>query len=429
MMSKRFLAMSGLILAVPLLAFALLRMRGESPAAPQQAAAKPDPDALPEAIADLQRRIDSGKSKLDYEESQGYLRSLLRTLDIPVSSQSLVFSKSSAQLFLISPETPRALYFNDDVYIGYVQGAPHLEVASVDPVTGPVFYTLDQVKADKPKFTLQPTDCLACHDTFESEKPVPRLLMLSVLSDPTGVALNRSSIVTNDKSPFLERWGGWYVTGNPGNQRHMGNHFVREPAESLGTIRDYSKRADLTSGSNVTDLTKRFDTKAYLTPDSDIVALMVLGHQTHVHNLITVTGTNLRANPAESALKDETERLFNAMLFVDAAPLTQPVTGTTKFAEEFSARGPRDSQGRSLHQLDLKTRLLRYPLSYLVYSKSFDALPEAAKNYIYQRFFEVLSGKDTSASFNHLSPADRKAILEILKETKPDFAAFVKQLG
>src|SRR4029077_11339280 len=106
-------------------------------------------------------------------------------------------------------------------------------------------------------------------------------------------------------------------------------------------------------------------------------------------------------------VKDETDRLINAMLFVEAASLTQPIAGTTNFATEFSARGPRDSQGRSLHQLDLKTRLLRYPLSYLVYSKSFDALPQAAKNHIYKRFFEVLSGKDTSASFNHLSPADR----------------------
>lgn len=414
---------------VPLLAFALLRMRAEGPQSPQQTAAKPDPDALPEAIADLQRKIDGGKSKLDFDEPRGYLHSLLEKLDIPVSSQSLVFSKSSAQLFLISPETPRAVYFNDDVYVGYVQGAPHLEIASVDPVAGPVFYTLDQVKMDQPKFTLQPTDCLACHDTFESEKPVPRLLMLSVLSDPTGVALNRTSIVTNDKSPFLERWGGWYVTGNSGDQRHMGNHFVRQSAESLGAIRDYSRRPDLGASSNLTDLSKRFDTKAYPTPDSDIVALMVLGHQTHIHNLITVVGTNLRGNPSESDVKENTERLINPLLFVDAAPLTRPVTGTTNFAAEFSARGPRDSQGRSLHQLDLKTRLLRYPLSYLVYSKSFDALPQVAKTSIYRRFWEVLSGKDTSASFNHLSSADRKAILEILQETKPDFAAFVKQLG
>jgi hypothetical protein len=209
----------------------------------------------------------------------------------------------------------------------------------------------------------------------------------------------------------------------------MGNHLVRESAESLTTVRDYSKRADLSAGSNVTDLSKRFDTKAYLTPDSDIVALMVLGHQTHIHNLITVVGTNLRGNPSEDTVKEETERLINPMLFVDAAPLTEAVTGTTKFAAEFSSRGPSDSKGRSLHQLDLKTRLLRYPLSYLVYSKSFDALPQTAKSYIYRRFWEVLSGNDTSPSFNHLSTADRKAILEILEETKPDFAAFVKQLG
>jgi hypothetical protein len=315
------------------------------------------------------------------------------------------------------------------VYVGYVQGAPHLEIASVDPVVGPVFYTLDQIKADKPQFTNQPTDCFACHDTFESEKPVSRLLMLSVFSDPTGVALNRSSVITNDKSPFAERWGGWYVTGTHGNQRHMGNQFVKEPADSLGTIREYSKRANLSPGANITDLSKRFETSAYLTPQSDIAALMVLGHQTHIHNLITVANTNLRSNPTDDAIKEDGERLVDAMLFSEAVPLTEPITGTTNFAAEFSSRGPHDSQGRSLHQLDLKTRLLRYPLSYLVYSRSFDALPRPAKDYVYRRFWEVLNGKDNSAAFTHLSAADRKAILEILQETKPDFAAFVKQLG
>jgi len=428
-MSKRLLAIGSLVLVVPVLGLALLRMRAASPETSTQATLTPDENALPEAIANLQRKIDSGKAKLDFEERFGYLRALLQDLDIPTSSQSLVFSKSSAQLFLISPETPRALYFNDDVYVGYVQGAPHLEIASVDPVVGPVFYTLDQIKMDKPQFTHQPTDCFACHDTFESEKPVSRLLMLSVLSDPTGVALNRSSVITNDKSPFAERWGGWYVTGTHGNQRHMGNQFVKEPADSLGAIRDYSRRANLSPGANVTDLSKRFETSAYLTPQSDIAALMVLGHQTHIHNLITVANTNLRSNPTDEAIKEDGERLVDAMLFSEAAPLTEPITGTTNFAVEFSARGPRDSKGRSLHQLDLKTRLLRYPLSYLVYSKSFDALPKAAKDYVYRRFWEVLSGKDNSASFAHLSAADRKAILDILQETKPDFAAFVKQLG
>jgi hypothetical protein len=424
-MSKRFLALSGLVLIIPVLGLALLRMRGESP---KEETTQHDPEALPEAIANLQRKIDSNKATLEYDEDRGYLSSLLERLDIPVSSQSLVFGKSSAQLFLISPETPRALYFNDEVYVGYVQGAPHLEIASIDPVTGPVFYTLDQVKADKPRFTIQPSDCLACHDTFDSDKPVPRLLLLSILPDPTGVALNRSAVITNDKSPFVERWGGFYVTGTHGSQRHMGNRLIKEPAESLGPIPQYSKRADLSSGANVTDLSKRFDVKRYPTPHSDIVALMVLGHQTHVHNLITVAGTTLRSNPGEGALEEDMESVVKVMLFAEAAPLTGTVKGTTTFAEEFSARGPEDSQGRSLHQLDLKTRLLRYPLSYLIYSKSFDALPQAARDYAYRRFWEILSGKDTSALFAHLSAEDRKAVLEILQETKPEFAAFVKAI-
>ena len=408
---------------IPVLGLALLRLREQAPVAVQEET------ALPEAIANLQRKINNGTAKLDFDGQPGYLRSLLRSLDIPVSSQALVFAKSSAQLFLISPETPRALYFSDDVYIGYVQGAPHLEIASVDPVKGPVFYTLDQEEVDKPQFTLQPTDCLACHDTFDSDRPVPRLLLLSVLPDPKGVALNRSSIITNDKSPFAERWGGLYVTGSHGSQRHMGNHLVQAPASSLGTIREYSKRADLSRGGNITNLTGRFDTKPYLSPHSDIVALMVLGHQTHIHNLITVTSTNLQASPAESAIKEEGESLLEAMLFSEAVPLTEPVSGTTNFASEFSARGPRDKQGRSLHELDLKTRLLRYPLSYLIYSKSFNAMPQAAKDYVYRRLWEVLSGKDTSTAFAHLSQDDRKAILEILQDTKPDFAAFAKRLG
>jgi hypothetical protein len=410
-MPRKLLIAGALVgVAVPLLMMALWRTRAADP---------------PIDIPSLQRRIDSGEVKLKKEGELGYLRSVLKELRVPVSSQTLVFGKNSAQLFLISPDTPRALYFNDEVYVGYVQGAPHLEIASVDPELGPVFYTLDQFETPKPKFDKVPTDCLACHDTFEDEKPVPRLLVLSTLPDSKGVALKREATVTNDRSPFIERWGGWYVTGTHGNLRHMGNRFVREPVDSLPNIKTYAKAANLNEGANVTDLSKRFDVKQYLTPSSDIVALMVLGHQTHIHNLITAASYALKGKPSEEDVKDRGERMVEAMLFSGAAPL-EPVKGTTDFAEEFSAQGPRDSKGRSLHQLDLKTRLLKYPMSYLVYSKSFDAMPAVVHDYAYKRFWEVLSGKDQSKEFAHLTEADRKAILEILQETKPDFAAFVK---
>jgi hypothetical protein len=426
-MSKRLLTVGALLLIIPMIGLALLRIRTAAPApAAQTAAPAPSGPSLPEAVADLQRRIDSGEVKLPIDEKTGYLRALLKELRILPSSQGLVFGKNSAQLFLISPETPRAVYFNDDVYVGFVQGAPHIEIASMDPVAGPVFYTLDQEEAAKPQFRKEPTDCLACHDTFDSDKPVPRLLVLSTLSDPKGVALNRSAINTNDKSPFVERWGGWYVTGTHGSQRHMGNRFVREPASTLGDMRKYAASANLNEGANITDLTKRFDSTPYLNAHSDIAALMVLGHQTHIHNLITVAHYSLKDKASESDIKEQGEQLLKAMLFSEAVPLTEPVRGTTNFAAEFSALGPRDSKGRSLHQLDLKQRLLQYPLSYLIYSKSFDALPQPAHDYVYRRLWEVLSGKDQSKEFAHLSADDRKAILEILQETKPDFAALVK---
>jgi hypothetical protein len=343
---------------------------------------------LPESIENLQHKINAGQTRLEFNGETGYLRSLLQNLNISISSQTLVFAKNSAQIFLISPETPRAIYFNDDVYVGYVQGAPHLEIASVDPEKGPTFYTMDQVETERPMFTHQPVDCLACHDTFTSDQPIPRLLMLSVVADAKGVAVNQSALITNDASPFSERWGGWYVSGTHGSLRHMG--IDGSPSE----------------------LSARFDAQRYLSSSSDIAALMVLGHQTHVHNRITVASRG-----------QDPELLVKALLFSGEARLTEPVAGTTNFAAEFSAQGPHDSRGRSLHQLDLKRRLLRYPLSYLIYSKSFDAMPKPVRDYVYRRLWEVLTSKDQSKDFENLSEMDRREVLEILQDTKPDFAA------
>jgi len=359
------------------------------------------------------------------------VRSLLKNLNIPESSQTLVFSKSSFQLDHISPQNPRALYFNDDIYVGYVPTAPVLEIAAIDPVRGPVFYSMSRGQTLKPKIEAQDQtrNCIVCHDSSNNDTPIPRLLMLSVLPNPAGNSLRALSLLTNDQSPLKERWGGWYVTGTHGAQRHLGNLLVRADASSIDSIKATIPRLNLEPGANVTDLTTRFDTRAYPNPYSDIVALMILGHQTHVHNLITLAADEVTAamkqHPEEvdKLVKEDGELLVRGMLFSGAAKFTDPIAGPTGFAADFSSRGVRDSRGRSLKDLDLKQRLLKYPMSYLIYSKSFDSMPGAVKNYAYRRFREILTGEDKSADFAHLSATDRADILEILRETKPEFEA------
>src|SRR5207302_11150309 len=252
--------------------------------------------------------------------------------------------------------------------------------------------------------------------------------MLSVLPNPDGNALKAAALITNDESPLRQRWGGWYVTGTHGKQQHLGNTIVRATADDIGDMKKFVAGMDLRGGANITDLSKRFNTKEYLSPHSDIVALMVLGHQTHIHNMITSGAYEIHdaiekglSGKMSEVVKDAGERIVRAMMFVGEAPLTDPVSGTSSFAADFVKQGPRDKQGRSLREFDLKQRLLRYPLSYLVYSKSFDVMPHILKRYVYRRFHEILSGEETSADFAHISEADRKAIFEILKETKPGF--------
>src|SRR5215471_11997030 len=282
-------------------------------------------------IDSLAQRIQTDKTVLNYDEAHGYLSAVLKELNVPVSSQSLVFSKSSFQLSQISPEAPRAAYFNDDTYVGWVNHGQFIEIAHVDPKTGPDFYTLTQEYDPYPVFEHQTEECTVCHDTFQTNTPVPRLLMLSVLPNADGNALKAASLITNDKSPLRERWGGWYVTGTHGAQRHLGNTIVRARADDIDDMKKFIGRMDLSGGANITDLSKRFDTKEYLSPYSDIVALMILGHQTHVHNMITSGVYEIRdaieqgytGEKMTDAVKDAGERIVRAMLFVGEARLTE----------------------------------------------------------------------------------------------------------
>ena len=287
---RRKLGMGILILLLPAAGYALLRVQSSRTTPPVTSTTAGYPADADDAAVLLQRRLDSGEAKLTYEPGQGYLRSVLQNLKIPESSQTLVFAKSSFQLDHISPQSPRALYFNDDVYVGFVPTGPVIEITAEDPKLGPVFYTISREQTARPKIEpqSQTRNCIVCHDSSSNDNPIPRLLMLSVLPNPAGNALRAQSLLTNDQSPMIERWGGFYVTGTHGAQRHLGNMVVRAPASEIDSIQSYIPRLNLEPGANVTDLSTRFDTKQYPNPNSDIVALMLLAHQTHIHNLITL---------------------------------------------------------------------------------------------------------------------------------------------
>jgi hypothetical protein len=386
-------------------------------------------------VTELNRNIEDGKVQLKFDGVQGYLRSVLDALKIPVESQIVPFSKTSVQSFRISPKNPRTLFFNDAVTIGWVRGG-FIEVASEDPQQGVFFYTLPQQPVEKPQFIRHDANCLGCHESLNSEG-VPGMLVRSIVTGSDGNTLPwLGNNVIDHRSPLAQRWGGWYVTGNSGSIQHLGNATVTnaDKPESMATDQTL----------NLESLKGKFDTDAYLSAYSDIVALMVFEHQMHMTNLITRMGWETRfalyekqnekagdktaEQPGEMsmALHDGATELVDYMLFVDEAPLGDKIRGSSGFTEKFAAEGPFDAKGRSLRQFDLQRRLMRYPCSYMIYSEAFDALPVEAKDAIYSRMWQILEGKEKGAKYARLSRADRQNVIEILRATKKDLPDYFK---
>jgi hypothetical protein len=362
--------------------------------------------------------IKSGKTKITLRtDGTGALVSLLQTLGVNADSQVMVFSKTSFQASIISPRNPRAIYFNDDTMVGYVRGSGLLEVANMDPKQGFIFYSFDQ-QAKPPRFDRRDV-CLQCHES-KGTLGVPGIMVASVFPDADGMpAFRGAANLTDHRSRLEDRWGGWYVTGTHGDMRHLGNAVFHEP--------DHPEILDSRGAMNLTSLAKKFNPAGYLSATSDIVALMTLEHQTRMSDLLIRVGWASRvlehdgnADPAARARLDaDVETLITYMLFADEAPLEDSVQGVSTFTRTFPQRGPRDKQGRSLRDFDLKTRLFKYPLSYMVYSEAFDNLPTQVKSRIYERVYSILTRKDPSPKFDRLSTEDRRAVLEILRDTKP----------
>jgi len=389
-------------------------------------------------LTEFQRRIDEGELDLEYDPERGYLEAVLKELDVPVESQVLVFSKTSLQARRITPKAPRAIYFNDDLYIGYCKSGDKLEFTVMDSQLGSVFYTMSQDQVERPVLHREIDDCLTCHSSSRTEG-VPGLLARSLFVNATGFPIfSGGSQNVDHTTPIEKRWGGWYVTGTHGAQKHQGNLIIR--------AQEVPREVENSAGMNVTGLEDRFHVGHYLTPHSDIVSLMVLEHQVLVHNrLVKANFTTRQALDYEQTLnrsqsdpsggrresttrriKNVGDALIDSILLVGEAPISEQMTGTAGFAEQFSARGPHDSQGRSLRDLDLKTRLFKYPMSYLVYSKPFRELPVELREYVWQELWHILGENAHPERFAHLSAEDRQAIVEILQETVPDLPDYWK---
>jgi hypothetical protein len=374
-------------------------------------------------VARLAKEIAAGTRTLVRDERSGYLRAVLEALDVPVASQVLVFSKTALQRAYTGPANPRALFYSDAVVVGYIHGAPQLEIAAHDPQQGVIFYTLDQLAA--PAFSRN-VGCLTCHVSAATLE-VPGMLVRSNRVYPDGTPIPRLGFsVVNHTTPHPERWGGWFVTSTgvspPPYQPlgHLGN-LVTELAPG-------SERPIVSDETLVRWREADYAALGYPSPRSDIANLMVLDHQMHAINLITrinwearVAVSARREPMATAVVRDLARQLADYLLFADEQGPAVPVEPRPEFAAALAARVPADARGRSCGQLQLTDRLLRHPCSFMLYAEAFDALPLPVRSAVHARMREVLEAADPGPAFAKSSADDRAAVLEILRATKAEW--------
>ncbi len=391
---------------------------------PAVAALAPEGDA----VARLAARIARGETTLERrDERQGHLPAVLAALEVPLDSQLLVFSKTSVQAAHISPDRPRAIYFRDDVMVAHVAGTPGVEAIAIDPVRGPVFYALTLGAGGRASFTAS-TTCLKCHHG-PNTAGVPGIYIGSVRPGPTGAPLrDESAIITDHTTPFAERWGGWYVNAQHGEPVTRANALAVNPADPAGLVRGTRQNAATLFG--------LVDPAQLLAPSSDIVALLTFEHQTQGQNLLTRVAWQARvadaAMPgralAHAGLAADLTDLVDYLTFAQEVPLPAPVAGVSTFAATFAARGPRDPAGRSLRDFDLRTRLFRYPVSYLIHSPSFAALPGVVRDEVLRRVYDRLTRAGDQRP-GAAPAADRRTAVAIIAALVPRLPAFWRVPG
>ena len=373
-----------------------------------------------DAIADYfsnPENLEAWKSEGD----KGYLTNFLEAFNIPTASQVLVFSKTSLQVERIFPKNPRAIYYNDNIYVGWVPSSNMLEISVSSPKTGTNFYTLKPADG-KPKLTRQTHDCLRCHGGSFT-RDVPGHLLRSVYPDVEGQPIFKAGThFTDQTTPLENRWGGWLVSRFP--MDHMGNTIFKETDRGADQGESFTLK-------DILDID-------YPEKGSDIISLLILGHQTQLHTLMADLTIKTRralhdqkimdellqrdeplSDSTRSRIKHAADKVLKCMFFAEEIDLPKIDMAHSPLSKTFAARGPRDAQDRSLFELQMNGRMLRYPFSYLIYSDTFNNMPPEALNYLWAEIERILEPTERREGYEGLSRRNKIAIKEILLETHP----------
>ena len=385
-------------------------------------------------VVRLQSKIDKGL-KIEFDYKHGYLPGVLKALNISQESQLLVFSKTSAHRRLISPYNPRAIYFNKNSYVGWVNGAKFLELGVTDKNLGTVFYTLDQKKMGKPRFERDDT-CLSCHASSRTDYE-PGFLVRSIFPDKSGEIISRAGGEQVDHTtPINLRWGGWFVTADKFISPHRGN------AVTVEKDNDFSLKS--IPAKTTVDLQQFLNPENYLAKTSDVQALMVMEHQVKMQNILTSTKFRVmhalhneriinkalkemgRRQMTSKIISNAATEVLDYMLFVDELSLKKiSIKGTDSFLKSFKKESPKTTKGDSLTDFVFKNRISKYPCSWLIYCDSFIGLPIELKSEVLSRLKKILTEKEIDDKYIHLRQT-RAQIHQILMETHKSYKASQK---
>lgn len=362
----------------------------------------------------LKDDLEQGKLNLDESSEKAYLESLLKALRIPVSTQMVVYSTTSLQLSLISPRTPRSIYFNEDLYLGYVQGG-RIEIVSIDPEIGGIFYIFDIPRNGARPVAERSERCMKCH-ADEDTHEVPGVVIKSVIPGPTGGSLESyRRRLSGHEIPISDRFGGWHVTGADDVKPHWGNLTGRFTPEGIVTT-------PLPPG-------QQFNWDVFPVATSDLLAHLLHEHQAGFVNRVVQAHYRLRTalkdgngrlrSEDRPMINEQVEELTRYLLFAGEAPLPAAFAGDSRLKDEFLATRRVSKAGDSLKDFDLETHLFRNRCSYMIYSPMFQSLPEGFKKLLYSRIAKALAPSPSDPEFSHLPNPEKGRIKAILNETLP----------